>query len=428
MNRLSLRLAIATALCLRISVVCAGGSLSVLVVGDDRGEGFSALLRERLQAKMIVFGGGDREFGFRYVAVDGAGQAESALRRVAEGEFQAMTLCFEGGHSEVERWCRLADTAAKLGMEILWLGDPQDIVGEAFRRKGICMADYAGFLRSLKKDGDKPRAEYIAEAMAQWWTGIALSNPDVRRVKLWDGEPPLYEPAGPERINSTARIDGVSEPELELFLPPPDGGNAPAVLFFPGGGYSYLGFLRNARELAAALNRHGIAVIGLKYRTKRRPEATLADALRAVRMVRSNAAEWGLDKARIGVAGQSAGAHLVLNVSINFTTADPGAADPVERESGRPDFAATVTVWNFGSNEMPYDIHPGVPPFFVRQARNDSGFPLAEKLVGALRSAGVPLDAGFVESGGHGAFELAPDNPNNGWVDELAAWIKRVEN
>ena len=74
---------------------------------------------------------------------------------------------------------------------------------------------------------------------------------------------PIMNIPGRNISNSIARIDRISEPELEVFLPR-QSEKSPVVIFFPGGGLSYTGFIRNAREAAELLRPYGVAVIGVK--------------------------------------------------------------------------------------------------------------------------------------------------------------------
>lgn len=339
----------------------------------------------------------------------------------------------------------IVSATRRAGMEVLWVNNAfsQDtalnrqidivnrIIAEEMANSHICIADYRQFMESVMKYAkgkpiqqslDKRESGFLAESLAQWWTGIAQSNRSVRRIRLWNTKPPYYEKTKEEEINGAARFDGVSIPELEFFLPHKRN-KAITVIFFPGGGYQYSGFLRNARELSEILDPYGIAVIGLKYRTKRKMEVPLADAQRAVRYVKSHAAEWGLDPERIGVAGQSAGAHLVLNLSTHFPDGNPEASDPVEKESSRPAFAAVFSSWNFLSQDLPFTFGPGTPPFFVRHARDDNSFLLAQRIVKALQDNGTSVDVSFLDKGGHGAFEISENNTGKDWPADFLKWL-----
>ena len=339
----------------------------------------------------------------------------------------------------------IVEEAHRQHLDLLWFDAPPgnpgvDAVNQAaikiMNAQGVMTVDFNAFTRALLPKGaadDTPltpaarrrQGEFLAEAVTQWWAACSTANPATQHLKLWSGRPPAYEQAGPERVNRSARIDHVAEPELVRFFPKKRE-HAPAVIFFPGGGYGFVGFLRNAKELAERLDPLGIAVIGLKYRTGRPVEVPLLDAERAIRYVRNHAAEWGLDPDRIGVAGQSAGANLVLNLAGHFDAGDSEAADPVERTGSRPDFMIVLTSWNFGKTTSTFTFPADTPPVFLRHAKNDSGFPIAEQIVTQLQALGVPLDYQFLDKGGHGAFELSPENPGSGWPDDFVAWLRQL--
>ncbi len=136
-------------------------------------------------------------------------------------------------------------------------------------------------------------------------------------------------------------------------------------------------------------------MIGLKYRTGRPLNVSLADAKRAVRFVKAHAKIWGLNPERIGIAGQSAGAHLALNLTSNLDSGQLDNIDPVERESCKPAFVAVFSSWNFLSMKSPFQFGPDTPPFFVRHAKDDNSFRLVQEIVGQLREAHVPCDILF---------------------------------
>ena len=133
----------------------------------------------------------------------------------------------------------------------------------------------------------------------------------------------------------------------------------------------------------------GVAVIGLKYRT-RPPHIlpnegiqalTLLDAKRAMRLVRHRAAEWGLDQTKIGVAGYSAGANLAMNLAANFDLGDPQSTDPIERLSSRPDFAVGLGTWHWRKPENPFVFKPNSPPVFLVHATTDKPVEIATNII-----------------------------------------------
>jgi hypothetical protein len=375
------------------------------------------------------------DLGSEFTAALGAGIS------LVETDAQVLLL---GDLGDEGALTKTLEAARRDHQEVLWYSPPAETpVDEAanretawlMERNGVMTVDFAAYCRSLLPKGAlagtpldakarRRQGEFLAEAVNQWWAACATTNANAEHVRLWPETPPAYEYAGPERVNRSARIDHVSEPELVRFLPKKRE-RAPAVIFFPGGGYGYIGFLRNAKELAERLDAQGIAVIGLKYRMGRPVEVPLLDAERAVRYVRTHAAEWGIDPNRIGVAGQSAGANLVLNLASRFDAGDARAVDLVERASSRPDFMVVLTSWNFGKTVSTFTFPADTPPVFLRHAKNDSGFAIAEQVVGQLKDRAIPLDYLFLETGGHGAFELSPENPGAGWPDDLVVWLRQ---
>lgn len=354
----------------------------------------------------------------KYVQVSGVVEAEKELR-ISEG-FRVVLICCSDLESH-RRTCRkIEKTARKHDIDVLWFSRAGGFIAET----GYDYADYAGFCAQLKQRDEKRCISYIAEASAQWWTGIACGNREILRIPLWDNidSIPDYLCEGQEYINSIARIDMISEPELEVFLPMQNE-NAPAVVFFPGGGLQYTGFLRNARELAELLIPEGVAVIGVKYRVKRDLSVAALDAERAVKLVRARSEEWNINPDAIGVSGQSAGALIVLNLAAGWNDGNPDAADKVERMSSRPDFVVPLTSWCYGKTECPFKYCKDTPPFFMRHAENDSGYGFALSVRDALVRAGVPLDWKTVPDGGHGAFEITEESLGHGWYKELLEWM-----
>jgi acetyl esterase/lipase len=132
-----------------------------------------------------------------------------------------------------------------------------------------------------------------------------LDAAEAPRLPLWHGEAPVGAPGNTETEAADAFIT-VHLPEGT-----PEGATTPAVVICPGGGYGGLVTGPEGHGIAAWLNEHGIAGIVLEYRLPAgRAFVPLADASRAVRTVRANAAAWRIDPSKVGIIGFSAGGHL----------------------------------------------------------------------------------------------------------------------
>lgn len=156
-------------------------------------------------------------------------------------------------------------------------------------------------------------------------------KPEPLRISLWDGKAPID--------NGDVRED------VEVFLTVyrPELPNGTAMVICPGGGYGGLAIQPEGHGIAAWLNKNGITGVVLAYRLPAgRSFVPLVDVQRAIRATRSRAAEWEIDPARIGVIGFSAGGHLASTAATHFEDGNPGAKDPVDRVSSRPDFAILI--------------------------------------------------------------------------------------
>ncbi len=261
-------------------------------------------------------------------------------------------------------------------------------------------------------------------------------------VPLWPGEPPQFLVGTPaETVDESGHIKNVSVPALSLFLPPPAKRTGMAIILCAGGGYGSLDWKTHVVYAAEVFNPLGVAVIGLKYRLRpphRLDNAgiqalTLLDAKRAVRTVRHRAAEWGIDPRGIGVAGYSAGANLAMNLAANFDAGDATAADPIERESSRPDFAVGLATWHWRQKESPFVFRRDTPPVFLVHATNDGiggGAPieLPRAIKADLEKLDVPVRMEIFDEGAHGVGNLIPQRVKNGfpparWPQLLLQWL-----
>ncbi len=260
-------------------------------------------------------------------------------------------------------------------------------------------------------------------------------------IPLWPDKPPQFlENAAPEVIADNQRIRSVSVPTITPFLPPKEQRSGMAIIVFAGGGYGGHDWKTHVVCAAKVFNPMGVAVIGLKYRT-RPPHIlpnegiqalTLLDAKRAVRVVRSRAAEWRIDPAKIGVAGYSAGANLAMNLAANFDTGDAAATDPIERESSRPAFAVGLGTWHWRRPENPFVFKRNSPPVFLVHATTDKPVEIAQNIVADLKKLGVPARLDLHEEGGHGVGNLIPTRvahnfPGAQWPRQLIEWLASLE-
>ncbi|MCC6368794.1 MAG: alpha/beta hydrolase [Bryobacterales bacterium] len=225
-----------------------------------------------------------------------------------------------------------------------------------------------------------------------------------------------------------------------------------AVVVFPGGGYRNLAMDHEGKQIAEWLNGLGISAFVLKYRLGPRYHhpAMMNDAQRAIRMVRSQAAELGVAPDRIGVWGFSAGGHLASAVSTHFDKGNPSAADPVERVSCRPDFAilaypviSLTTVYThqgskrnlLGENPDPklveslsneLQVTSETPPTFLFHTNADTGVPAENSVLYylALRKAGVPAEMHIYQNGKHGVGLARQDAVLASWSGRLADWLR----
>lgn len=255
---------------------------------------------------------------------------------------------------------------------------------------------------------------------------VSAEQPEVFSLALRESDPPAEVEEVP---TSGGGVAMVTRPEMAVHLPDPALATGLALVVCPGGSYREVGAFADGMRAVPYFVPKGVAVIVLKYRT--RPPSknvfseALADAKRALRLLRFHAKEWGIDPDRVGMLGSSAGSHLILNLATHADAGDPSASDPIDRLSCRPDFMALLCPWPNKQpvTDFPFDQHS--PPAFVACAMDDPVAPItfSEDLVKAMHAAGVDAELWKVEKGGHRAFKQVR-NPAYQWPEHLVSWLK----
>jgi endo-1,4-beta-xylanase len=251
---------------------------------------------------------------------------------------------------------------------------------------------------------------------------------------LWPGVAPGSEGrTSPEtvRINEQGEhiVSNVQAPTLTAYLPAPGHATGTAVIVIPGGGHAELWMDHEGGTVAAFLADHGVAAFVLKYRLARAPGSTytiegteLADVQRALRVIRSRAAQWRVDPDRIGVLGFSAGGQLASLAATADASAAPNSEDPLDRLSARPRFQALL----YPSIPPHMKLGPDTPTAFLACGAEDQpavSLGLAELYL-ALRRAGAQAELHIYAGAGHG-FGMRKNNagPAAAWPEQFLAWL-----
>lgn len=263
---------------------------------------------------------------------------------------------------------------------------------------------------------------------------------------------PLWSSGAPESKGSKDH----DVPALLPKLAPKDKATGCAVIVCPGGGYGGLAMDHEGHQIAAWLNERGISAWILRYRLGTHGyhhPVQKGDVLRAIRTVRSQAEANGVDPAKIGVWGFSAGGHLASTAATHFDLGDTTAVDPIDRISSRPDFAILsypVITMNedfthkgsrrnlFGGDRYENEdlvellsnekrVTKATPPTFIFHTVEDQAVPVenALRFFSALRASRVnSSELHIYQNGRHGVGLAQADSVLKTWPDRLFDWMK----
>lgn len=280
--------------------------------------------------------------------------------------------------------------------------------------------------------------------------GAAFAAP-AAVIPLWpEGVPDAKPGLGPERVDD-GRVANVSEPTLTVYGPAVDRPNGTAVIVCPGGGYVRLSMQREGEQYAAWLSTLGITTFVLKYRMQEFGHpAPLRDVLRAVRLVRANAATYRIRPDRIGVMGSSAGGHVAASAGTLFDHPLGRTGAALDKVSARPDFLMllypVITMDGpavhagsrkalLGSNpaaeairlmSVETQVTSATPPTLLIHTQEDGTVPVENSILfyQALTRAKVPAEMYLFEHGGHGMGMRAGLGTSSDWPRRAEEWLK----
>ena len=296
-------------------------------------------------------------------------------------------------------------------------------------------------------------------------TGLAAAAPALasapKVIPIWPNGPPggegvsvteaVVERNPPPNPLRDRYVKHVRNPTLTVFEPAKP--NGASLLMTPGGGYKWVVMDKEGYECAERFAAAGVTVYVASYRLPADgwgagPAAPLQDAQRAMRLVRSRAADPG----RVGVMGFSAGGHVAGCLSLMWDAPTYAPGDAIDSLSARPDLSmlmypvATMhpAFAHAGSREQLLGAAPPVelerrwslednaranaPPTFLLHAGDDAAVPVENslRLYDALRAAKVQAEMHLFEEGGHGfGLRFTAGKPVAAWPELVTGWWKR---
>ena len=283
-------------------------------------------------------------------------------------------------------------------------------------------------------------------------------------VNLWPGEAPgLKDPALKDEVLERSKDPAVLDramvkirtPRMDVFLPKAP--NGAAVMITPGGAYQRVVMDKEGYELAAWLAARGIAAFVCFYRLPGQGwdgprNVSLADAQRAMRVIRHRAAEWKIDPVRVAALGYSAGGHVCGDLATRHAEKVYAPVDAADALDAKPIIAAPmypaiamdpfltaqtgttlgtttqVPATGDGWQMLDAQVSKATPPCFLCHAEDDNVLPVANtfRMRDALKAASVPVETHVFEEGGHGfGLRFTVGKPIAVWPELFLAFAKR---
>lgn len=282
---------------------------------------------------------------------------------------------------------------------------------------------------------------------------VCADQPSVSRPAgafyLWDEKPLL----SPDREHvKDQRVYAVDNASMTPYWPEATYANGAAVVIFPGGGYMRLAINHEGQDIAKWFAARGVAAFVVKYRMQEHGfPAPLLDGLRAVRQVRKHADLWGIDPAKVGVIGFSAGGHLAASVTTRHDFVLKG--DSLAAISARPDFAIlgypVITLEGadahagsrkallgenpdarlVSENSLETQVKAGIPPVFMLHGVGDQAVPVGNSLMffNAVQKFNKQSELHIYNSSIHGVGMIQGQGTVSNWPQALESWLTALE-
>ncbi|WP_461040576.1 alpha/beta hydrolase [Spirosoma harenae] len=287
-------------------------------------------------------------------------------------------------------------------------------------------------------------------ALTSWFLAAPFVGKAQEIISLYPAAVPNSKTSDVQESGAeTGVFKGVTKPTLEYFKPNPAKASGTAVVVIPGGGYGVVVYQGEGINTAKALAEKGIAAFVLKYRLPSdaimpdKKIGPLQDAQQAIKLVRENAEKWGIDKAKVGIMGFSAGGHLASTAATHF---DKSYIENAQNTSLRPDFQILVypvismqdSLTHGGSHDNLLGKNPSrqdvdlfsnelqvranTPPTYLTHAADDKLVDVDNSIIyfEKLRHQKVPVEMHIYPKGDHGFIFRHP-----GWMEPLFAWMKQ---
>jgi acetyl esterase/lipase len=284
-------------------------------------------------------------------------------------------------------------------------------------------------------------------------------------IDLWPKGPPAklaapltetVDERSTDALVSDRSVTGITRPRMVVFRP--DRPNGAAVMITPGGGYRLIVIDKEGYEIARWLAARGFTAFVLFYRLPGEgwssgPDTALADAQRAMRLIRHRARDFAIDPKRVAAMGFSAGGHVCADLAARFAAKVYETVDAADRLSAKPFCAAPIypvvsmdpAIAHAGSRRLLLGATPtpaleaahspdrnvpaDAPPHFLIHAEDDDAVPAENtvRLQAALKARKIPVETHYFANGGHGfGLRRAIGKPIEFWPELWRAWARTV--